>query len=487
MRIYSILLSALIFFSVLSNGQNSVYKISPEAGPSFPIGDFKSVNVFAKQGFQYGINLDKMWGKFGLGLYGGVDMNDTKFDDLLPATNPGLDVIKSSNINRNSWKQFAAGIGPLFKLDISNKFDLDISSKIGFSKFTYPDFSQYVAIGSPLKKGYILYETMNEDIEDKLNLMLLSALRLNYKLTEKIDVALSVNYKHVRDVEHSYSFLRGDFNPGMSNEELVEAIDKAPTVNEIRKCHFNIIGVTLGISFNIGRGKDRPKEEKMEPPVPIYPEDGARISGRETDSLTLKWLKESPNVDNANYNLWLYKVIDSTSQKKDSLIFQTKVSKILKVLLPETLKLEMDKTYRWKVQAIDDNRLKPCPGDCYSINSTFKISNILEYQFYQLTTQNSGNYILMKKLLQFAIPKNIETGGKLHVGIFNQRNEEEFIIDNLETGKKEGKYTSDKHGMVTIDLKRFKSGYYYLELSNERNKKYYIRFMISNNNENGKN
>jgi len=251
-----IITSFLILFTFKIYSQKEGIILLPEAGPSYPIGDFKSGKAFANHGLQFGLNIEKMWGKIGIGLYGGYDKNDINFVDLLPADNPGLSIIKSRDITQYNWKQYIAGIGPVLKFDISRKFSLDISSKIGFAKLSYPDFRQYVNIGSPLNEIYTLYQTNNEDVEKKLNLMLLSALRLNYKLSKRIGLSLSINYKNVRDVLHSYSYLNGDFNPDMSNEALIKTLQTAPTITEIRKCHFNSIGLTLGVSFNFSCDKE---------------------------------------------------------------------------------------------------------------------------------------------------------------------------------------------------------------------------------------
>lgn len=454
----------------------------PEAGLSIPNGDFKSQNVFASSGFQMGLNVDFFWGKFGLGLYGGTNNNGTNYEDGLPPVG-GLIISRSNQINRDTWKQLLVGLGPIVKLPISQKFDLELSSKFGFSKFAYPDYTEYVETGDPLNQAYIMYETRNQDVEQKLNAMLLSAAKLSFKPSQKIAISLGANYTHAKDVLHSYKYLDGSFNPEMSDDELIASFLEAPTVTEIRKCHFNTIGITLGIGILIGGDKDKSKEdEKMEPPIPDYPEDGSTITPQEADSLTLVWLKENPNVDKANYNLWLYQVADST-RKHDSLIYQTKIERSLKFLLPKNIKLQTDSTYRWKVQAVDDKRLKPCPEACNSIDATFKISNTLQFQYYHLSTQNSGNYIEMRNQLRILLPKYIETGGVVQATIFNQRDEPVLTIDSLSRGVQRENYQSDAEGRVTIDLKRLEAGYYLLEVKNERKKTYYLRFRNTKTNE----
>lgn len=258
MRLQIILFIAL--FPLVAKGQSTNLRLLPEVGLSSPLTEFKEINVYAKQGMQFGLHLDKMWGRFGLGLYGGLDINPAKFDDPLPASTPGLTISRSGEYVQGNWKQFKAGIGPIVSLDISKKFRLDLTSKLGIANTSYPNFSQAIDVGSPLNQSYILYETKNEAIDKKLNPLLLSAARLNFKISKRTDLSLSASYQHVRNVTHSYSYLDGGFNPEMSNEELISALQTAPTITEIRKCHFNTYGITLGLTFNISSPKDETPE-----------------------------------------------------------------------------------------------------------------------------------------------------------------------------------------------------------------------------------
>lgn len=486
----TLLLFIFIFLSITTYGQVKGIRLMPEGGLSLPSGEFKDPNVFAGNGIQAGLNLDAMFGKFGLGLYGGIDKNKIKFEDGLPVNTNGLVPSKSSQGSSYSWDQVLVGLGPILQLKISEKFNFEISPKIGFSKFSYPHFEQSIDVTAPLNQEYLLYKTKNEDIDKKFNTMFLSSARLNFKVSKKIGLALGANYKNVQGVLHSYTYLDGGFNPGMSNEEIVAALRTRPMVTDLRKCNFNSIGVTLGVSFNLGGGKDKPKDEqkddvKMEPPIPQYPPDGATITVEEADSLVLKWVKETPNVDKANYNLWLYEVRDST-RKHDSLIYKTKVERSLKFLLPENVKLIPDSTYRYEVQAVDDQRLKPCPGDCYSVDATFTISNIIDFQYYHLLTQNAGSYVEIENRLNFTIPDDLETGGRVEARIYNDSSEIIMLLENLTSNTKAENYSVDAQGIVSIPINRFDAGYYVLQVKNERNRDYFLRFLIASHNANDK-
>lgn len=480
-----ILLFILLISSFMAVSQDMGFRVLPEGGLSIPTGDFTAQNVFADKGVLGGINFDVLWGKFGVELFGGINNNGIDYQDGLPPTG-GLIVSKPNSITRDSWKQLLVGLGPMYKIGLTKKLDLELSFKIGFSKFTYPEYTESIETGAPLNQRYLMYETRNQDIKDKLNLATIPAMKLSFKPSKSIAISLGASYTSAMGVEHSYTFLDGDFNPDMSDEQLETTLRTSPMVTNVYKCTFNSIGVTLGVGFTFG-GKDKPKDdpkedEKMDPPIPQYPEDGATITPEEADSLVLEWVKETPNVEKANYNLWLYEVRDST-RKNDSLIYKTKVEKALKLLLPDNIKLRPDSTYRYMVQAIDDPQLKPCPNGCNSVDATFTISNILQVQYYHLLTQNVGTYIEIMDQVKFVLPNNIETGGIVRASLINEANEEVIKIENLNTDQESEIYDTDDEGRIMLDIRRLESGYYVLEVSNERNKKYYLRIFNNKRNE----
>jgi hypothetical protein len=234
----------------------------PEGGINVPNGDFKSTNVFADKGQQLGLHIDKKWGVIGLGLYGGFEKNAINYVDNLPKNLAG--VTRSSNIKQYDWRQISAGLGPILKLKIFKGFNIEFTSKIGLSKFSYPDYSQYLEVGALINKGYTLYQTRNNDLKKKLNFMSLSALRLNFKIFKGLDLSISGNYKNVGKVLHSYSYMDAAFRPDMTYGQLIEAVNKTKIVTETRECNFNTIGAVVGLSFNFGGGKEKPKEKPQE-------------------------------------------------------------------------------------------------------------------------------------------------------------------------------------------------------------------------------
>lgn len=243
-------------------GQQSSIDILPELGLAVPHGDFSAQNVFAKNGYQAGIHIDKKLKSFGLGLYLGFNLHKIRNEYPFPSNNTGLSIEKIQSISLNRWQQWKAGLGPSLSFDLSNKIKLDLGTKLGFSKINYPNFIQSFKLNQPLSSPvYTLYQTLHADLDPKLNPMAFSFLRLNVKASEKLGVFVSGNYTHVRNVAHAYRYLDGDFSADMSSEAFLLSLRTAPTVMEIRKCHFNTAGITLGLSLNIGGGK-APKTAK---------------------------------------------------------------------------------------------------------------------------------------------------------------------------------------------------------------------------------
>lgn len=471
-----ILFSILLFLPLGINCQRSGLRILPEGGLSYPTSDFKEVNVYAKRGMQLGLHLDKMWGKFGLGLYGGFDKNGIQFDDLLPEGNPGFAISRSETIVQYNWKKYLAGLGPVLEVDISKKLKVVLTSKIGLVKISYPDYGKYIEVGDPLNQVYTLYQTKNEDIEKKLNPMVLSALRLNFRATTRVGLSLSGNYLHVRNVLHSYSYLDADFNPEMSNEALIQTLRTAPAVTEVRKCHFNTVGVTVGLSFIIG-GKESIENEKMDPPVPEYPEDGATLSVGEADSLVLQWLKESPAVDKANYNVWLYSV-DESAREPDLLIFKTKTKRSLQAALPENVKLESGGTYRWEVQAVDDRRLRACQDGCYSISATFRVSGSRSEAVLRKTL-DAGYYTLVRGSLNFRYDEEyVNNGNVLEFSIYDKNRA--VVISNTSSGVSVN--ISYKDNRCSLNIKAINPslppGFYVLEVKGKKGEISMLRFKL---------
>ncbi len=123
-----LILGLLLLFPIGASSQVKDIRILPEFGLSKPSGDFKKVKTFANDGIQMGLNVDVMFGKFGLGLYGGMNKNDIKFDDFLPPNTQGLIVSNSAKGSQFKWRQLLLSIGGVFKLDISEKFNVELTS-----------------------------------------------------------------------------------------------------------------------------------------------------------------------------------------------------------------------------------------------------------------------------------------------------------------------------------------------------------------------
>lgn len=472
-----ILLFILLISSVMAVSQDKGFRILPEGGLSLPTGDFKSKYTFGSQGFYGGLNAEYFWGKFGVGLFGGINNNGIDYQDDLPPVG-GLIISKPNNIIRDSWKQLLVALGPTYKMGLTGKLDLEFSLKFGFSKFTKPEYAESIQTGAPLNQRYLMYEAMNQDIEKGLEFATIPGIRLSFKPSEKVAISLGANYTSAMGVEHSYTFLDGDFNPDMSDEQLAAVLRTAPTVYELRKCNFNTIGITLGVGFTFG-GKDKPKEdpeedEKMEPPIPQFPEDGSTITPEEADSLVLEWVKETPNVEKANYNFWLYEVQDTTKES-DSLIFQKKIIKDTLLELPDDVQLRIGGLYRWGVQSIEAKELKPCPGNCYSITAIFRVGTPVDVLLKRKL--DSGYYTLTSGILRFKYDEEyVNNGSELEFNIYDYTRT--VVISNASPGVALNTLYKDNRFILNINAinPSLPQGYYVLEVKDKKGEVWMLRF-----------
>ena len=473
----NILLFLLMILSSMAFGQGGEFRILPEGGLSIPTADFKAKNVFADKGFLGGINFDVFWGKFGVGLYGGINNNGIDYQDGLPPVG-GLIVSKPNSITRDSWKQLLVGLGPMYKIGLTKKLDLELSFKVGFSKFTYPEYTESIETGAPLNQRYLMYATKNQDIKKGFDFAAIPALRLSFKPSEKVAISLGANYTSAMGVEHSYTFLDGDFNPEMSDEQLAAELRTSPNETDVYKCTFNSIGITLGLGYTFG-GKDKPKDDPkkdkiMDPPAPQYPPDGAIITPEEADSLVLEWVKETPNVAKANYNLWLYEVRDTT-EESDSLIFQTKIIRDTLLDLPDDVQLRTGGLYRWGVQSIESDELKPCPGNCFSFTVIFRIGIPVDVVLKRKL--DSGYYTLTSGILRFKYDEEyVNNGGELEFNIYDYTRT--VVISNNSPGVNLNTLFKDNRFVLNINAinPSLPQGYYVLEVKDKKGEIWMLRF-----------
>lgn len=468
-------------------GQNTSFRILPEGGLSIPTADFKAKNVFADQGVLGGISFDVLFGKFGVGLFGGINNNGIDYQDGLPPIG-GLIISKPNNITRDSWKQLLVGLGPMYNTRLTKKLDLEFSLKVGFSKFKFPDYAEMIQTGAPLNQQYLMYETRNQDVKKGLDFAAIPGMRLSFKPSEKVAISLGANYTSAMGVEHSYTFLDGDFNPEMSDEQLAAELRNEPNVTNLYKCTFSTIGITLGVGYTFGGGKEKPKDDPkndkiMDPPEPQYPPDGAIITPEEADSLVLEWVKETPNVAKANYNLWLYEVRDTTKES-DSLIFQTKIIRDTLLDLPDDVQLRTGGLYRWGVQSIESDELKPCPGNCYSFKVTFKVGIPVDVELQRQL--DGGYYVVPDGVLRLKYDEEyIDTDGKLTYNIYNDKHEIVAMNTSMPVASRPPVVPGDNRYVLNVRSCTFSNltpygylgnGYYVLEVINEKNEKWYLRF-----------
>lgn len=293
-------------------------QFTPEVSYTIPTEGFEANDLLSgERGLRYGLHLDKVWGKLGLGLYAGYGLNDFSPRNIFP---PGQDGNLISFRNLSSfeylrWKGYQGAIGPV--LQLGKKFNVQLYAKAGATIFDHRAYSYILDVREPVERVYTVFEVNSTELEKDVNLLLLSGLRLNIPLSERVQLSLGANYTHIRDVVHSYTYLDADFSPNTTEAELVEVLSTAPTVTEVRECHFNTIGLTVGISFNFG---PRPPADPIVDTPPSIPPTDPDFSCdeltyeapgfndvytlREKNRVTFEW--QAANVPGISYELVLY-------------------------------------------------------------------------------------------------------------------------------------------------------------------------------------
>ncbi len=389
----------------------------------------------------------------------------------------------SLDSSRETWKSNFLFIGPLLKL--GNRFNLELFPKIGIGGIQSPD-------------RILKYETGNEEIliyQDNTQSENFSFSNIFYGVDANINIPISKNIGAFIFAGFSTNKYLGDghstiYRDISSLEEIsAESLKQRDLLKKDCDAYSLLnTGIGIRIVFNqkeepspSSERKQPPLKEKnhnqeMYPPIPKYPENESTISKEEVETLTLEWFKESPNVRKANYQFFLYEKGTDTG---DSLIHQTKIKRKKSYELPEDLKLINGKEYVWKVRAVDDPNLKPCPDDCYSIKYEFKVGNIVIPQYYQLLTSNSGNYVPTGSILRFVLNQNIFSGGKVELKIVN---EEQQVVLNIKDLKKEAKSIRKVgYDRYEIDIGKLNTNeIYHLKIFNIK-RSYFLRFKVNPN------
>lgn len=275
-----------------AQAQNGGLTLSPEAGVFLPYKAYSLPNLSATPGYQAGVHIDKKWKTFGLGLYGGYNATGLGYDYQLPASNSGLAIERLQDIGRERLSQLSVGLGPLLSFRLSEKIGIDLSSKFGVSKIRFPEFEERVRLGASPSEEYALYSTRYETDGQTVFPMLMSSLRLQYRLGGRASVFLSGSFSQVWNVRHAYRYLEGDFSPSLSNEALLDALRTAPTVQEIRRCQISNTGISAGLSLHLGTIQQAPTPVL---PAPELPSKDSLLAAQKRACAKLQVIAEKQN------------------------------------------------------------------------------------------------------------------------------------------------------------------------------------------------
>lgn len=270
----SLYLLLLIFTSTYTLHAQSPWQLHPQAAYTLPAEGFRGDGLLSpEQGLRYGLHLDKMWRNFGLGLYAGFGLNDFRPRNRPPADLSGslLNYQSLSNFDALRWKGYQGALGPV--LQLGKKFNIQLFAKAGATIFDHRAYTYALDVREPVERTYTLLSANNVDEEKDYNLLLLTGLRVNIPLSGSIGLSLGADYTHIRDVVHGYTYLDAEFPPGAGEEEIIDILSTASTVTEVRQCHFNTIGLTVGLTFRFGKRMPRPPDiVDDEPDLPVLPE-----------------------------------------------------------------------------------------------------------------------------------------------------------------------------------------------------------------------
>lgn len=375
-------------------------------------------------------------------------------------------------IDRDSWRSTFLFIGPVLQLG-KDRFKLELFPKIGMGFIK--EASREVTYTSPSGTRHLLYSDNTPETDLQGNTLFSGLdMRLNIGITKNLGINLSGGLHTNRFFGEGNSTIYREVNTlgrGVMEEELTSG-----RLLQLDCPSYELLYIGAGISLKFGKKKKdpdpKPEDKVILPPKPVFPENESQIAQSEADSLVLEWTKESPNVNGANYQFYLYK--KGKDGSKDSLLFNTKVFRDTKVELPENIDLQSGLSYRWRVQAVDDQGLKPCLDECLSVTYEFEVTALAIPQYYQLSTKNAGNHVLVQDRLRFVLDRNITTGTQTKLQVFNSRQQLVFEFNNLKEPAQGIEYLDfDRY---EIDIRKLNANeYYYLKVNNS-NRSYFLRF-----------
>jgi hypothetical protein len=412
--------------------------------------------------------------KVGLAL----QFQQSKFEPNIEHLNSVASLISFDPGAVSHWDNKLIFLGPIFEL--GDKLSLKLFPKIGYGFLNAPQ-KEYFLKSDP---SVLIYSERHEG--NKNSLFSGIDAKLEFRLIKNISAHLNAGYNTNRFFNETNTTTYRDFS-SIQGDISNDLIKNSPLLEKVCNC-FELINFGAGITIGFGNpknkkpptetsptkpNKDTAKEnKKIEPPTPFYPENEAKISIQEADTLTLEWDKETPSLKSVNYELILYK--KGEENEKDSLLYKQKIERNSHHKLPDEIELINGKEYKWQIQAIDNKALKNCPGDCISIQSEFKVASLVVPQYYQLLTTNSGNSVPVGNELLFIVPRNFQGISPLTLRVYKEKKVVALESKNLKEDERVRTTDFERFG---INIQKLETNqHYFLEVKGNKRTKY-LRFI----------
>jgi len=146
-----ILISAILTYAFVANGQGSRLSIAGFGGASFPTGRFSSTNsykqspAYAKTGFSFNAEINyRLLKKSGILVQYGFQQNavNTKAMDYVYALPSPSAAGYTATVQSEPWEMHSVLLGLYHQLKLKDPFYLDIAIKAGQLKTAYPEMKE---------------------------------------------------------------------------------------------------------------------------------------------------------------------------------------------------------------------------------------------------------------------------------------------------------------------------------------------------------
>lgn len=250
------IICVILLFNCNIFSQSKYLQFNLSSGASIPIQDSKSSNMFCENGWNAQANFEMFFGKIGLGLTAGYQSlaSQNKFTDFIVKK-----FNDNSSISTQPWRNTFLAVGPTLKLG-SNRFELDIFTKIGLSQIDVPNlyyrknfFGQNYEIAS--------FSGSNPNLTP----LWLGGVSLHYRLPSNFSFFINSSILSTQFIGKVNSLLTyrdaidSDRNGVIDDTEFFEAA----VVNELKENIFSNVNLNFGVSYQIGRVAKQKDAVKM--------------------------------------------------------------------------------------------------------------------------------------------------------------------------------------------------------------------------------